>query len=440
MSEKITIDNLQKTAITLDYKPYFNGKVRIPGSKSMSNRALLLSALAVGTTNIDNLLDSDDVRHMLNALGSLGGEINLNSDKTQAKVKGLGKGFNLTDGIAIFLGNAGTAMRPLTAAICASDSDKPAKVVLTGEPRMSERPILHLVEALQQLGAEIEYLSNHGYPPISITPKGLNGGKVIIDGSISSQFLSALLMAAPLAKDQIEIEIKGELVSKPYVKLTLEMMQSFGVEVENNNYQSFKIKPQQYISPQYFMVEGDASSASYFLAAAAIAGEVELYGVGKNSIQGDIKFCEVLTKMGAKIELFIDHIKVSKGELNGVTLDLNHIPDAAMTLATLALFAKGTTRIENIYNWRVKETDRLSAMANELKKVGAIVTEGNDFIEIIPANRLKHAQIETYNDHRMAMCFSLLALDQVGVTILDPDCCAKTFPDFFTKFTGLLHN
>ncbi|MGR5093110.1 3-phosphoshikimate 1-carboxyvinyltransferase [Vibrio maritimus] len=423
--ESLTLQPIQKVS----------GTVNLPGSKSVSNRALLLAALAEGTTTLTNLLDSDDIRHMLNALTKLGVEYQLSADKTQCVVKGLGKAFSVDSSTELFLGNAGTAMRPLAAALCLGKGE----FVLTGEPRMKERPIGHLVDALVEAGADITYLENENYPPLNIKGTGLKGGHVKIDGSISSQFLTAFLMSAPLAESDVTIEIVGELVSKPYIDITLHIMKQFGVEVENQDYQSFVVKSgQQYQSPGQFLVEGDASSASYFLAAAAIkGGEIKVTGIGKNSIQGDIHFAGALEKMGADIEWGDDYILCRKGELVGIDMDYNHIPDAAMTIATTALFAKGTTAIRNVYNWRVKETDRLAAMATELRKVGATVEEGEDYIIVEPTPDLKHAAIDTYDDHRMAMCFSLVALSDTPVTINDPKCTSKTFPDYFDKLEGL---
>lgn len=425
--------------ITLAPISRVEGEINLPGSKSLSNRALLLAALAKGTTKVTNLLDSDDIRHMLNALKALGVNYSLSEDKTVCTVEGVGGAFNWKNGLALFLGNAGTAMRPLTAALCLKGATE-AEVVLTGEPRMKERPIKHLVDALRQAGASVQYLENEGYPPVAIRNSGLKGGKVQIDGSISSQFLTALLMAAPLAEGDMEIEIIGELVSKPYIDITLAMMKDFGVKVENRNYQTFVVKGNQsYLSPEKYLVEGDASSASYFLAAGAIKGKVKVTGIGKNSIQGDRLFANVLEAMGAKITWDDDFIQAEQGELKGVDMDMNHIPDAAMTIATTALFAEGETVIRNIYNWRVKETDRLAAMATELRKVGATVEEGEDFIRIqpLPLTQFQHAEIATYNDHRMAMCFSLIALSDTPVTILDLNCTAKTFPTYFTEFEKL---
>lgn len=427
--------------LTLNPIANIEGEINLPGSKSLSNRALLLAALAKGTTKVTNLLDSDDTRHMLNALKQLGVQYQLSDDKTVCEVQGVDGAFNIQNGLALFLGNAGTAMRPLAAALCLK-GEKEAEVILTGEPRMKERPILHLVDALRQLGAEIRYLENEGYPPIAIRNSGLRGENVQIDGSISSQFLTALLMTAPLAESDLEIEIMGDLVSKPYIDITLAMMKDFGVNVENHHYQRFLVKGnQRYVAPQSYLVEGDASSASYFLAAGAIKGRVKVTGIGKNSIQGDRLFADVLEKMGAKITWGDDFIQAEQGELRGIDMDMNHIPDAAMTIATTALFAEGETMIRNIYNWRVKETDRLSAMAAELRKIGAEVKEGQDFIRIQPLalDKFQHAEIETYNDHRMAMCFALVALSNTPVTILDPKCTAKTFPTFFDEFAKVSH-
>lgn len=422
-------------SLTLQPINKVNGEVNLPGSKSVSNRALLLAALAKGTTRLTNLLHSDDIRHMLNALTQLGVSYTLSDDKTVCEVEGLGHAFHSESALELFLGNAGTAMRPLAAALCLGTGD----YVLTGEPRMKERPIGHLVDALRQAGADITYLENPNYPPLKIQGTGLSGGTVEIDGSISSQFLTAFLMAAPLAKGDVTIKIIGELVSKPYIDITLHIMKQFGVEVENRDYQEFVIQSgQSYLAPGEFLVEGDASSASYFLAAAAIkGGEIKVTGIGKNSIQGDIQFADALEKMGAQIEWGDDYVISRVGELKAVDMDFNHIPDAAMTIATTALFAQGTTAIRNVYNWRVKETDRLSAMATELRKVGAEVEEGEDYLIVTPPATLTHAAIDTYDDHRMAMCFSLVALSDTPVTINDPKCTSKTFPDYFEKLAAL---
>ena len=387
------------------------GVVNLPGSKSVSNRALLLAALARGTTRLTNLLDSDDIRHMLAALTQLGVKYKLSADKTECTVHGLGRSFAVKEPVNLFLGNAGTAMRPLCAALCLGSGE----YMLGGEPRMEERPIGHLVDA-----------------------KGLWGGDVHVDGSVSSQFLTAFLMAAPMAAGDTRIHIKGELVSKPYIDITLHIMKQFGVVIEHDDYKLFYIKGNQtYVSPGDFLVEGDASSASYFLAAGAIKGKVRVTGIGKHSIQGDIHFADVLEKMGAKITWGDDFIEAEQAPLHGIDMDMNQIPDAAMTIATTALFAEGPTSIRNIYNWRVKETDRLHAMATELRKLGVEVEEGHDFITVTPPTQLQHAAIDTYNDHRIAMCFSLVALSDTAVTINDPGCTSKTFPDYFDKLAGI---
>jgi len=421
-------------SLTLQPVSLVNGTVNLPGSKSVSNRALLLAALAKGTTRLTNLLDSDDVRHMLNALQALGISYTLSDNRTVCEVIGQGGALHADKPLELFLGNAGTAMRPLAAALCLGTND----IVLTGEPRMKERPIGHLVDALRQGGAQVDYIEQQDYPPLHLRG-GFIGGDVSVDGSVSSQFLTALLMTAPLAPDDTKIIIKGELVSKPYIDITLNLMKTFGVTVKNEGYAIFHVAGnQQYVSPGEYLVEGDASSASYFLAAAAIkGGTVKVTGIGRNSMQGDIRFADVLEKMGAIVEWGDDYIACTRGELNAIDLDMNHIPDAAMTIATTALFAKGTTVMRNIYNWRVKETDRLTAMATELRKVGARVEEGHDYICITPPDTMQFAEIGTYNDHRMAMCFSLVALSSTPVTILDPKCTAKTFPDYFEQFARL---
>lgn len=424
-------------SLTLEYIEKIDGEVNLPGSKSLSNRALLLAALAQGTTTITNLLESDDTHHMLNTLKQLGVEYRLSDDKTECSVLGKAGTIDSESIQELFLGNAGTAMRPLCAALCLGKGT----YVLTGEPRMKERPIGHLVDALREAGAHISYLEKEGYPPLKIEANGLQGGDVKIDGAISSQFLTALLMAAPLAKNNTHITIIGELVSKPYIDITLDIMKKFGVEVTHDNYKTFHVKGgQTYKAVERYMVEGDASSASYFLAAAAIkGGTVKVTGIGKNSIQGDVQFVDVLENMGATVEWGDEYISVSRGQLHAVDMDFNHIPDAAMTIATTALFAEGTTTLRNIYNWRVKETDRLYAMATELRKVGAEVEEGEDYLKIMPPKVLKHAAIDTYDDHRMAMCFSLLALDPVSVTINEPECTAKTFPTYFDVLQSISH-
>ncbi|EBH8580585.1 3-phosphoshikimate 1-carboxyvinyltransferase [Salmonella enterica subsp. enterica serovar Ohio] len=421
-------------SLTLQPIARVDGAINLPGSKSVSNRALLLAALACGKTVLTNLLDSDDVRHMLNALSALGINYTLSADRTRCDITGNGGPLRASGALELFLGNAGTAMRPLAAALCLGQNE----IVLTGEPRMKERPIGHLVDSLRQGGANIDYLEQENYPPLRLRG-GFTGGDIEVDGSVSSQFLTALLMTAPLAPEDTIIRVKGELVSKPYIDITLNLMKTFGVEIANHHYQQFVVKGgQQYHSPGRYLVEGDASSASYFLAAGAIkGGTVKVTGIGRKSMQGDIRFADVLEKMGATITCGDDFIACTRGELHAIDMDMNHIPDAAMTIATTALFAKGTTTLRNIYNWRVKETDRLFAMATELRKVGAEVEEGHDYIRITPPAKLQHADIGTYNDHRMAMCFSLVALSDTPVTILDPKCTAKTFPDYFEQLARM---
>jgi len=419
--------------LTLAPANALSGEVILPGSKSISNRTLLLASLACGRTRIRNLLDSDDTRYMLAALNALG----IRTEHVAGEYVVEGKAGPLVDedlDLTLDLGLAGTAYRPLAAALTTGSG----RFVLDGIPRMRERPVAPLVDGLRQLGAVIEYLGEDGYPPIRVTGTGLDGGRVRMAGVISSQFLTSLLMAAPLARGPVEVIIEGEQVSKPYLAITVHLMGQFGVSIAHEDYQRFEITPAAYQSPDTILVEGDASSASYFLAAGAIAGDgVTVFGVGEASVQGDVAFVDVLEAMGALVERGPDSITVRPGSLQGVDLDLNAIPDAAMTVAVLALFARGTTTIRNIYNWRVKETDRLAAMATELRKLGATVIEGKDFITVTPPERLVSAAIDTYGDHRMAMCFSLACLGGVPVTINDPECVTKTFPTYFERFESL---
>lgn len=410
------------------------GAVRIPGSKSLSNRLLLLAALAEGETRVEHPLDSDDVRRMLEALDALG--VGLQRDADAITVTGMGGPLNAPENevLTLELGNAGTAVRPLTAALTLGQG----QFRIQGDPRMHERPIGPLVEALRSLGADIRCMEQDGFLPLVITGTGLAGGTVTIDGSLSSQFVSALMMASPLARSPVTLLRRGELVSDPYIEITRQCMARFGIDLAWPEPRRLEIPRGSYRSPGSIAVEGDASSASYFLAAGAIAGgPVRVLGVGTESMQGDIAFADVLETMGAKVTRGADFIEVERGELHGVDLDLNHIPDAAMTIATTALFASGRTRIRNVANWRVKETDRIEAMARELRKVGAIVTEYADGLAITPPESLRSASIQTYDDHRMAMCFALVALGGVPVTIEDPRCVNKTYPDFFRDFASL---
>lgn len=429
----------------IDLQPIANmsGTVALPGSKSISNRTLLLAALAEGVTEVKGLLASDDTSHMLAALAQLGVQCSQHGDSRDYRVQGVGGAFPVKQA-DLFLGNAGTAFRPLTAALALSQG----QYRLSGVARMHERPIGDLVDALRQLGADVSYLGNPGFPPLEIKPASIQaGGRVQIRGNVSSQFLTALLMALPLTGVTTTVEVVGELISKPYIEITLNLMRRFGVEVVRNGWQEFVVQGgQRYHSPGVIHVEGDASSASYFLAAGAISGgPVRVEGVGKTSIQGDIRFAETLAAMGATITMGDNWVEASgpvgKNRLKAIDADLNHIPDAAMTIAVAALFADGTTTIRNIASWRVKETDRIAAMATELRKVGAIVEEGADYIRVTPpATLTPNAQIDTYDDHRMAMCFSLVALGGVPVRINDPKCVGKTFPAYFEVFQQLAEN
>ena len=402
------------------------GTVRLPGSKSISNRVLLLAALAQGETEVHGLLDADDTRVMREALAALGVVL------SNGKVKGVGGVFPVKRA-ELYLGNAGTALRPLTAALAFSGGE----YRLGGAARMHERPIGDLVDALRGIGACIDYLEKDGFPPLAVHPGSIKIEKPRVRGDVSSQFLTALLMALPLAGSNSRIEVQGELISKPYVEITLNLMRRFGIEAARTGWRYFDLPPGPYRSPGNIHVEGDASSASYFLAAGAIGGgPVRVEGVGRHSIQGDVRFTEVLERMGAQVSLFDHAIEVrnEKAKLKSIDMDMNHIPDAAMTAAVMALFAEGRSTLRNIASWRVKETDRLAAMATELRKLGADVEEGADFLKISPGKLRPGVAIDTYDDHRMAMSFSLVALGGVPVTINDPACVAKTFPDYFRVF------
>jgi len=332
------------------------------------------------------------------------------------------------------LGNAGTAIRPLTAAMTLGHG----RFVLDGVTRMRERPIIDLVDGLSQLGANLRCLNDTDCPPVEVIADGLPGGKTRLSGAISSQYLTAILLVAPYAKSEVEIEIIDKLVSVPYVEMTMRLMRHFGVSVNHKDFQTFQIPRQNYQSPGKLYVEGDASTASYFLAGAAITGgSVTVKGCGTESIQGDSRFAEVLEQMGAKVDWGARQVKLTGSTLNGIDVDMNQMPDAAMTLAVTALFASGPTAIRNIYNWRVKETERLKAVSTELRKLGAEVEEGQDYLVIHPPTRVKIASINTYDDHRMAMSFSLVACGKSSVTICNPDCVSKTFPDYFEVLAGL---
>ena len=428
------------------------GSVRLPGSKSISNRLLLLAAVARGTTELVGLLEADDTRVMIDALRQLGVGIEgsrvprfegasvpaLASSRAEVHtftVHGTSGAFPVRQA-DLFLGNAGTAFRPLTAALAVSGGE----YRLHGVPRMHERPIGDLVDSLRTLGARIDYEGTAGYPPLRVRPSTIAAGKAVrVRGDVSSQFLTALLLALPLAGGG-RVEVEGELISQPYIAITLNVMRRFGVEVRKEDWRSFDVPAGPYTSPGRLSVEGDASAASYFLAAGAIgSGPVSVHGVGSESMQGDVRFVEVLERMGATVTMAADAITCAgRTPLRPLDMDLNHIPDAAMTAAVMALVADGPSTLRNIASWRVKETDRLLAMATELRKLGAQVDEGADYLRITPAELKPNVAIDTYDDHRMAMSFSLVALAGVPIRINDPDCVAKTFPGYFDAFRSIL--
>jgi 3-phosphoshikimate 1-carboxyvinyltransferase len=438
----------------LDLPPlaHASGTVVLPGSKSISNRVLLLAGLAAGTTTVHGLLDSDDTRVMLDALQALGADLRHEGERLH--VVGIGGRLAVHEA-DLFLGNAGTAMRPLAAALAVLATQQGGSFTLRGVPRMHERPIGDLVDALRPLGCTIEDLGHAGYPPLRL--KGQAGGQLAtqqpirVRGDVSSQFLTALLLALPLAAADapVVIEVEGELISKPYVEITLNLLARFGIAVQREGWQRFTLaQGSAYRTPGHIHVEGDASSASYFIALGAIAADggapLRIEGVGNESIQGDIRFVEAAVAMGARVQGGPAWLEVHRGAwpLRSIELDCNHIPDAAMTLAVMALYATGTTRLTGIASWRVKETDRIAAMAAELRKLGATVNEGSDFIEVaapVTPQAWQPAAVRTYDDHRMAMCLSLAAFNpaRVPVRILDPGCVAKTFPDYFEALFGV---
>lgn len=445
--------------------PRMAGSVTPPGSKSISNRVLPLAALAAGETRIRNLLSSEDVAHMLHALALLGcrfdgedpTEIRMEGRKTGGEAareslektaegrgrnagdaqEGLPAGWRVEKPLDLFLGNSGTSTRILTALLSASQGT----FTVDGIARMRERPIGDLVDALRPLGPRtvLAYLGNPGFPPLKIEARGLEGGRTTIKGDVSSQFLTGLLMALPLCGKAAEVRVTGRLVSRPYVDLTLALMRSFGAEVLEPEENLFRLEePMGYRSPGSYLVEPDASSASYFLAAGAVGGgPVTVRGLGKDSLQGEAGFARMLERMGAKVEIGADSITVAGAPLRGIDADMDAMVDTGMTLAVAALFAEGPTTIRNVGNWRVKETDRLRAMAAELRKLGAAVTEGEDFLAVDPPEKIRSATIETYDDHRIAMCFSLACLGGAEVTLLDPGCTAKTYPRYFEDFASL---
>jgi len=431
----------------LDLSPIrrVRGTVKLPGSKSISNRILLLAALAGGETTIRDLLEAEDTQIMLEALRALGVEWQ-REGASAVRVRGAGGAFAVKKA-ELNLGNAGTAFRPLTAvlALCGGDYR------LSGVARMDERPIGDLVDALRQLGASIDYLGKEGYPPLAIRPAAIRaGGRISVRGDVSSQFLTGLLLALPLTGMRTVIAVEGDLISKPYVEITLNSLARFGIPVERDGWKAFTIPAgARYASPGEIFIEGDASSASYFLAAGAISGlagggPVRVEGVGRSSIQGDVRFAETLERMGAAVTMGDNWIEAKagpeaakRGKLKAIDADFNHIPDAAMTAAVAALFADGPSTLRNIGSWRVKETDRIAAMATELRKLGATVEEGSDSLRIAPPARLAGAAIDTYDDHRMAMSFSLAALGGATVRINDPGCVAKTFPGYFDALAAI---
>ena len=431
----------------LDLPParHAQGEMTLPGSKSISNRVLLLSALAQGETRIEGLLDSDDTRVMLDALDRLGVSVTaLGGFAYQVQ----GTGHFPVQHASLFMGNAGTAIRPLTAALAMMDG----RYEVSGVPRMHERPIGDLVDALNAFGANVHYTGNPGYPPLRIERPGQLADQVSVPGSVSSQFLTAMLMAAPLAVRRsgraLTIHVVGELISKPYIEITLNLMARFGVRVDRQGWQQFVVYPgAAYQSPGTIHVEGDASSASYFLALGTIgAGPLKVHGVGRDSIQGDVAFADVLARMGGRITpeaswIEARGIAVADGErLSAFDADFNLIPDAAMTAAVLALYADGPCRLRNIGSWRVKETDRIHAMQTELRKLGAEVSSGDDWLVVNPiaSGKWQPAVIDTYDDHRMAMCFSLAAFGQQPIRIMDPGCVSKTFPTYFDEYARLV--
>lgn len=414
-----------KTSLNLKKIESVKGKVIIPGSKSLSNRALLVSSLAKGNTTLLNVLKSDDTARMIEALQTLSVKLNVNMNKVD--IQG-------NDGVfsgdlcqkELYLGNAGTAMRPL----CSVLSVSKGVYELTGEPRMMERPIGPLTEALKSIGLNIEYLNNDGFPPLLIRGSQVKNHEVSISGTTSSQYISALLMTAPVCGG-LKIKIVGDLISKPYVDLTIDLIEKFGAKVIRNGYKEFEVLPTGYTSPSTYLIEGDATSATYFAAAAAIAGEVEIYGLSKNSVQGDFKFFSVLEKMGANVTYLENSVIVKKDKLHGIDIDMNAMPDAAMTLVPMALYTDSPVTIINIASWRVKETDRIQAMVNEMSKLGVCVSSGNDYISIDASQKNNITpSFDTYNDHRMAMCMSLVAFDR-EININDPECINKTFPTYF---------
>ena len=430
---------------TLKKASFVEGSISLPGSKSITNRLLIMAALSRGTTLVKDCLDSDDTQQMLNALKLLG--VSCQKINKDIKVTGISHKFPKKN-VDLFLGNAGTAFRPLVAVLAILGGSYELK----GIPRMHERPIKDLVDALLSIGADIKYLDQVGYPPLKISESEISiNDTIYINGDISSQYITALLIAAPLANENLTIQIDHGLISEPYIDITLKLLEKFTIYYDksvkhlnrgDNHSRIFELKaPAVFTSPKEIFVEGDASSASYFFAAGAISGSVEVIGINKSSIQGDLKFLDVLSSMGANVEYLEKSIKVSSNhKLKGMTIDCKEIPDAAMTLAILAMFSSGTTTLTNIKSWRIKETDRIKAMENELSKLGASVSSTDSSITIKPPKEIINGvEIDTYDDHRIAMCFSLISLAHKEITILDPKCVNKTYPNFFKDLESVIN-
>ena len=424
--------------ITLKASKQVRGCIKLPGSKSITNRVLLMAALGSGVTKLIDPLRSEDTDQMINALIKLGVSVKeVNDDQNSIEIKGAEQNFP-NKNTNLFLGNSGTTFRPLAAVLAMMGGD----YYLSGIERMHERPIKDLVDALEQMGSSIQYEKNHGYPPITINNSSIEISEPIqIKGDISSQYLTALLIAGPISNNEFNIEVIGDLISKPYIDITLKLLTKFNIFYNNDNWRLFSLKKDSvYRNPTKIFVEGDASSASYFFAAASLAGSIEIKGINKDSIQGDLKFLDIISKMGAKIEYKSDSIQVSKASsLKGLEIDCIEIPDAAMTLAIMAVFADKPTKLKNIGSWRVKETDRILAMDNELTKMGVEVSTTHDSMTIFPQKQLNdNISIETYNDHRIAMCFSLFCLKNLNITIQDPNCVNKTYPDYFKDLKSVI--
>ena len=424
--------------IKLKASQQVRGCIKLPGSKSITNRVLLMAALGTGVTKLIDPLRSEDTDQMINALIKLGVSVKEdNDDKKIIEIKGAEHNFP-NKNTNLFLGNSGTTFRPLAAVLAMMRGD----YYLSGIERMHERPIKDLVDALEQMGSSIRYEQNHGYPPITINNSSIEISEPIqIKGDISSQYLTALLIAGPISNNEFNIEVIGDLISKPYIDITLKLLTKFNIFYNNDNWRLFSLKKDSvYRNPTKIFVEGDASSASYFFAAASLSGSIEIKGVTKDSIQGDLKFLDIISKMGAKIEYKSDSIQVTKASgLKGLEIDCVEIPDAAMTLAIMAVFADKPTKLKNIGSWRVKETDRILAMDNELTKMGVEVSTTHDSMTIFPQKQLNdNISIETYNDHRIAMCFSLFCLKNLNITIEDPNCVNKTYPDYFKDLKSVI--